>query len=590
MSPKEYYLHRSKDLSLELKELQSRSNRFVVLRLGLFLCIPLSVYVLFSNLYLATAVSLLILASFLFVVRKSVDLKNNILFYKSLIKINDDELNVLSGDFSAFHNGQEFMDPSHPNSYDMDVFGEKGIFQYLNRTISLKGRELLANYLKNGIEKLDAHHQTIKNLILDIEWTQAFRAKGMRDENIDERYIDSWISEKLNLSKIVSVGRFLLPTLAFGGLIALITNTISDAQFTYLVIACLIPVLTNLKATNAEAEKLSRIKGRIQTIRSQISLLHELKVESELINESKEILFKEAGNAEEALNKLIKIQEKFDLRLNFLVSILFNIFIAYDFQLMSALYKWRKTYAHKIESWEVELLKMEVYISQMNFYYNYENHTCFPSISQNENSPINIQELGHPLLLSSKMVRNDFNLSTEENFVIVTGPNMAGKSTFLRSVGVNLILANAGFTVVAKTFNFPRLTLYSSMRTADNLTEESSYFHAELIRLRFIVDAIKRGEKVFIVLDEILKGTNSKDKEEGSAKFLRKLISLNTKGIIATHDLSLTALANNNPTIINQYFDSTIEGENISFSYKINQGVVKNMNASFLLKQMKLVD
>lgn len=187
------------------------------------------------------------------------------------------------------------------------------------------------------------------------------------------------------------------------------------------------------------------------------------------------------------------------------------------------------------------------------------------------------------------MVTNDFQLRSSEQFVIVTGPNMAGKSTFLRSVGVNLALAKAGFSVVAKNFKFPKLKLYSSMRTADNLTEESSYFHAELIRLRFIVDAIDRGEKIFIVLDEILKGTNSKDKEEGSARFLKKLIALKSKGIIATHDLSLTTLANDEPKLKNQYFDSIIEGDNISFSYTIHDGVVKNMNASFLLEQMKLV-
>ena len=167
---------------------------------------------------------------------------------------------------------------------------------------------------------------------------------------------------------------------------------------------------------------------------------------------------------------------------------------------------------------------------------------------------------------------------------------MAGKSTYLRSLGLTFVFSNAGFPVLAKSCKIPKLKLFSSMRTSDDLTVESSYFHAELIRLRFIMDAIENGENIFIILDEILKGTNSKDKEIGSARFLQKLKRLNARGIIATHDLSLCDLANNDSTFRNMCFDSIIEGENLSFDYRINEGVCKNMNASFLLKQMKLVD
>jgi DNA mismatch repair ATPase MutS len=152
------------------------------------------------------------------------------------------------------------------------------------------------------------------------------------------------------------------------------------------------------------------------------------------------------------------------------------------------------------------------------------------------------------------------------------------------------MLARAGFHVFAKEFVFPSMHLYSSMRTNDDLKDETSYFHAELLRLRFIVDAIERGEPVFIILDEILKGTNSKDKKEGSAKFLQKLTQLKARGIIATHDLSLTELAVPDSGIVNRYFDTLIEGEDISFDYCIRDGVAKNMNANFLLRKMRLID
>ena len=198
--------------------------------------------------------------------------------------------------------------------------------------------------------------------------------------------------------------------------------------------------------------------------------------------------------------------------------------------------------------------------------------------------------MGHPFVQSQKRVPNDVDMNEENHFLIITGPNMAGKSTYLRSLGLAFICANAGFPILAKSCEIPQMSLYSSMRTTDDLTVESSYFHAELTRLRFIMDAIERGEKVFIILDEILKGTNSKDKEIGSAKFLEKLKSLNAKGVIATHDLSLCNLATNNVAYKNWYFDSTIENNELSFDYKIREGVCQNMNASFLLKKMKLVD
>jgi DNA mismatch repair ATPase MutS len=198
--------------------------------------------------------------------------------------------------------------------------------------------------------------------------------------------------------------------------------------------------------------------------------------------------------------------------------------------------------------------------------------------------------MGHPFVPHSKQVRNDVILSGNEHFLIITGPNMAGKSTYLRSLGLTFILANAGFPVIAESCSIPKFKLYSSMRTSDDLTVESSYFHAELTRLRFIMDAIERGEQVFIILDEILKGTNSKDKEIGSAKFLEKLVKMNAKGVIATHDLSLCELASNSSSFRNMYFDSTIEGDELSFDYQIREGICKNMNASFLLKKMHLVD
>lgn len=589
MSPKEYYQKRISLLQDKLGQLQQLSNRYVALRLIFFLAIPLCIYLFFNTLSLAVISALLCFAAFLFVVRKSIDVKNQVKFNKALVEINENELKVLHGDFSAFNDGNAFKNPQHAFTYDMDFFGPKSVFQYLNRTVSSKGREKLAHQLSEGVDNIEKYHEATEALLQEITWTQEFRAIGMVDEAKDEKSLDFWQEDVFELPKWVNIARIAFPIIAALALVAKVFDRISDSYFMMALMFCLVPVGMLLKRTNEQASKLSQIKGRLDALRGQLKLMRELKVTSTIIDNAKAKLFEGKDSADHALENLRKTLERFDLRLNFMVSIIFNIFGAYDLQMMYSLSKWKSKYAGQIKDWEEELLTLEVLISQTNFKYNYGAKLTYPVLSEDVEAEIAIQEIGHPFLLSNEMVTNDFQLKSSEQFVIVTGPNMAGKSTFLRSVGVNLALAKAGFSVVAKNFKFPKLKLYSSMRTADNLTEESSYFHAELIRLRFIVDAIDRGEKIFIVLDEILKGTNSKDKEEGSARFLKKLIALKSKGIIATHDLSLTTLANDEPKLKNQYFDSIIEGDNISFSYTIHDGVVKNMNASFLLEQMKLV-
>ena len=185
-------------------------------------------------------------------------------------------------------------------------------------------------------------------------------------------------------------------------------------------------------------------------------------------------------------------------------------------------------------------------------------------------------------------VLNDIQIKNEQ-FFIITGANMAGKSTFLRTVSLQIVMANIGLPLCAKEVDYSPIKLITSMRTTDSLTDDESYFFSELKRLRFVVDEIK-SDCYFIVLDEILKGTNSTDKAIGSRKFVEKLISSKATGIIATHDLSLCEAANDLPQVRNHYFDAEIINNELHFDYKFKDGICQNMNASFLLKKMEIVD
>ncbi|WP_338039252.1 MutS-related protein [Maribacter litopenaei] len=182
---------------------------------------------------------------------------------------------------------------------------------------------------------------------------------------------------------------------------------------------------------------------------------------------------------------------------------------------------------------------------------------------------------------------NDYEIK-KEDFFIITGANMAGKSTFLRTVSLQIVMANIGLPVCAKVMEYSPIKLITSMRTSDSLTDDESYFFSELKRLKFIVDEIQK-DNYFIVLDEILKGTNSTDKARGSRKFVERLVASSSTGIIATHDLSLCEVANELPQVKNYYFDAEIVDDELHFDYTFKEGICQNMNASFLLRKMEII-
>ena len=587
MEVKTYYTNRITELNQELKAVQSKYRLFTFLRLLFFLLAGNSFFVFWGSILLLPSF-VIFFGLFLYVVHLSVDAKYKRDKTLALISINENELKVIDGDWSMFEDGSEFRNGKHPFTLDMDIFGKKSVFQLLNRTVSLQGKEKLAQTLAEGSSTLELNSICITDLADEITWCQEFMSEGLVRKREKQALLKDLSKVEIQLSSTFTFLRFFLPIIAFSAIVLLSIGMISSSIFAAILAVNLAVVAQGLKRTNSVANSLTSQSERVKVILKQLELYSNLSVKHELFKKEQDQLLNEGIGVIHEVRELDKIMGRFDVRINFLVGILLNFLFAWDFQIVNQLKKWLDKNANQIENWENKLAEIEVWISGAIYKYNHPNSTFSTIIPENE--PIEIIELSHPFVNQSKSVKNDVNIKSNENFIIITGPNMAGKSTYLRSLGLTFAFANAGFPILAKSCKLPLLKLYSSMRTSDDLTVESSYFHAELIRLRFIMDAIEKGEKVFIILDEILKGTNSKDKEIGSAKFLEKLKRLNAKGIIATHDLSLCDLAKGDTAFKNMYFDSTIEGDNLSFDYRINEGVCKNMNASFLLKQMKLVD
>lgn len=587
MNPSEFYSSRSELSENQIQLALRKVRRYAFLRLAVFVVASFTVYALWGNV-VAVGISFVVFtALFLSIVHFSVDAKLALEKARAQKKINIDELNALQGDCSAFDPGVGFQDGTHPFSNDLDLFAPKGVFRFLNRTTTLSGKKALADLLLNGSKDPQKVNEIIDFLSQQIEWTQGFRVSGAlasREEGA-KLALSQFGAQEVQNPRWVGWMVYGVPLLTIPSLVAYNLDLISSLTFTAIVLISMFPTGRLLKSTNTWATELGKYESRVRMMVEQIEAVQQLKAENTAFVRLKSDL--KAEEARNALEKLLKINKQLELRMNILVSIPLNIFTAWDARQRVALKRWMDQYGAEIPNWEEALTQIEVYISGATIRYNAEQ-TVFAVFSEEEE--IEVEAMMHPLLLKSKAVSNDVNLGVENQFMILTGPNMAGKSTYLRALGLLFVFANAGFPVFAKKVNIPHLKLYSSMRTSDDLANESSYFHAELMRLKFIVDALEREQKIFILLDEILKGTNSRDKEQGSKQFLKKLQKMGARGIIATHDLALCELATENEVFLNGCFDSTITGNELFFDYKWRSGICQNMNASFLLKKMNLVD
>ena len=323
------------------------------------------------------------------------------------------------------------------------------------------------------------------------------------------------------------------------------------------------------------------------TFKQYYLLLQEIenrKFSSAKLQEKQQIIQSEKLQASVIFKQFSKILDAFDQRNNLLIAFVGNAFFLWDLRNAVKVEIWITNYKHTVKKWFEVIAFFDAQNSLANFQYNHPEYT-FPKV-QKQDAIIKAVGLGHPLLNSEKRIDNNFNIYDQE-FFIVTGANMAGKSTFLRTVSLSIVMANVGLPVCAKSYIYSPVKLITSMRTSDSLADDESYFYSELKRLKFIVDTIDKDD-YFIILDEILKGTNSKDKAIGSKKFIEKLVSSKSTGIIATHDVSLCELATDFSEIKNYYFDAEISNDELYFDYLFKKGVCKNMNASFLLKKMKI--
>ncbi len=517
-------------------------------------------------------------------------------FLDNMVIINNNEISALSGNLTPFDEGNEYISADHDFSNDVDVFGSYSLFQYLNRTVTSIGKDILAKWLSDPFavsSDLVLRQEVIKELAIKEGWRHEFMAHGMNKplekSHIAELY--KWLNEKnfLSASRLMKFLIILLPVLTVTSLILLVAGIFHYSVFVFFFLLNLLFITLYLKKINEIHNVLSKKHNYLSTISRLLEVFHKERFESAVLKSIKQNLSEGDVSAAVSLHKLNRLIQPFDSRMNILVSFVLNGLLLWDFHTVIRLEKWKLLYGKQFPQWLEMAGEVDAFISLGNYSANNSGFT-FPLKSESQ-IVFSATEMGHPLIEGSKRVNNDFSISHSGTISIITGANMAGKSTFLRTVAVNFILAMTAAPVCATEMIFRPMKLFTSMRTTDSLSHNESYFYAELKRLKQLKLRISSAEEILFILDEILKGTNSADKSLGSHLFLKRLVEMGGTGFIATHDISVGEMEKEYPrSIVNKCFEIEIEGELIKFDYKLRDGIAFRMNAALLMKQMGILD
>ena len=587
--PRAHYTSKITTYQEQLKKMQALLLSSSMIRLVVFLIGVAAIYFLWGNTRVILAIVVAEIALFLFLVSRHSRLKYKRDFLQEMIAINKTELQVLDRDFYDLPDGDTFKDPEHEFSQDIDLFGRGSFFQYLNRTGLASGAQKLADLLTaNSIEDIPQKQEAVQELATQSDWRQEFRATArLVKANYDTRHILNWLKGYTNfVPKIMQW----LPNVFTGISLVLFVlaylDLVPGSVVLYWFFAGLILNGFFVKKVNDLWDKAGKTQTTFEQYFKLMLLLEEQEFTSVYLKKEQDKIKSQKAKASAVIEQFSKMLGILDQRSNMLVGVFINSFFLSDLRQSYRIERWIALNADEVANWFEVIAFFDAQNSLANFSFNHPDY-AFAEIKKGKHT-LTAKALAHPLLDPKKAVANDFDIDSEQ-FFIITGANMAGKSTFLRTVSLSIVMSNAGLPICAEEAVYDPIKLITSMRTSDSLTDDESYFFSELKRLQFIVNAIKT-DTYFIILDEILKGTNSTDKAIGSRKFIEKLVASNSTGIIATHDLSLCEAADELVEVKNYYFDAQIINDELFFDYTFKKGICQNMNASFLLRKMQIID
>jgi DNA mismatch repair ATPase MutS len=590
--PIEYYKERAGFFKEQLSGIQSRYRLVSFLRLVSFVAFLIAGYEWLSlRTGMLLIVALISIVTFIVLIRVALKLNDRKHLVEKLLFINENEILILQHQPSGFNDAAN-LGSNDDYTGDLDIFGAGSLFQLLNRTTTYHGARELAGLLTSPIlskEMIEMQQQAIKTLSPQKELRQLITAHGLlHQENEGNLYdIMSWLQlpAMLHGKNRLNIVRLLLPAY---NVAAFLYYLYSDNYF-----PLAFGVVFSWSFIGAFAKKITHqhnLLGKKQSILEQYASVLTYFSRSEAGNS--QLLQREQGiarSAHAAIKQLSRLASFFDQRLNLLVNLFLNSFFMYDIQCLWALESWKKKHAGRFNEWIHCVGSIEALNSLATFAFNYPKYH-YPAINESIVG-VSTEQLAHPLIPEQERVANDMTIGKEERLVLVTGSNMSGKTTFLRTLGVNLLLAQCGAPVCAKRFEFTPMNIRTSIRVNDSLQEHTSYFMAELKRLQQIIKHLEKSKSpTLVMIDEILRGTNSEDKTHGSEQFIKKLLQYNSLTLFATHDLALSKLETELPGQVRNYcFESIIRDGELLFDYTLRQGVAKNKNASFLMRKMDII-
>ena len=595
MNPENHYTERLSLTEGQLQQVKKQIFRISMLRLALFIAGIAGLYFFFNQ---TTLLIICICLTFLplFILVK---IHNRFFIRKEWLetqaRIIQEELQALSGDYSSFEDGKEYVNPEHPYSFDLDIFGRRSLFQSINRTCTFFGKVRLAEWLQNHLHEktsIEKRQEMVREISEHTLFREQFRVAGLvhHSQSPDAEKIQAWSQSPAQYLHAGWVKAFIWGVPVINSLL-LITSLAEWTSFSWLGLSFGIFLVLSFGIIKRATYIQETYGKQLKSLNGYARLIALAKAEEWKSAGMQELMERFNLNGQspvQALQQLSKELDRLDLRNNQFLYVLLEGSIFFQLQEIVRIERWKVRYGQHINEWLKTVGELDALCSLGTFAYNHPQYT-YPELTEKPFCFLTTQ-MGHPLMPASQCVKNDATIPSRPFFLIITGANMAGKSTYLRTIGVNYLLACIGAPVCCERLKLHPNQLITSLRTSDSLSDNESYFFAELKRLKRIIDLLNQGQQLFIILDEILKGTNSMDKQKGSFDLIRQFMQLKANGIIATHDLLLGSLIKQFPEEIRNYcFEADIKDNELTFSYKLREGVAQNMNACFLMKKMGII-
>jgi len=592
--PEAKYREKIAAIDLQLKDLKKTEIALSFLKLVFVIC---CIYFLFrivyhpSSFFFYAFLFFLVIFVLTAVIHERYIKRRN--FQTTLKTVNQDEIEASQGAFLDYGDGGEFENLDHPLTVDLSIFGNRSVFHFINRTTTSLGKKVLSDWLKifpnsSQLIKIRDRQDAVQEISGKIDFRQNIQAHGKNIHDSLERLRSVRLLFKesnivlgkttliffLYLFPVLTLAAILLVFFKFSWLIpvgfALVQGSVNWI-FRKKVIRLYKLTSQNFKVLSVY----SKIIGEIESETFKSHTLIELQKHYFIKNRPASLYIK----------KFSSRLQFFEARTNQMIHILMNNIFFWDLHCVYRIEKWKNDVKREIDKWFDAVGQFEALSSLGNIFYNHPNWTM-PELCDS-GFILTAISAGHPLIPSSERINNSIKLDGNTNIVIITGPNMAGKTTLLKTIGVNIVLALAGAPVCADEFKVSPVCVYTSMKVSDSLDKGLSLFYAELQRLKVVLQAILRKEPVFFLIDEMLKGTNELDRHSGANALICQLIEHKAEGMVATHDLELTKLEKDYPgKIWNYFFDGYIEDDKLLFDYLLKKGICTSSNALELMKKI----